>query len=59
MQNSLLICLLLLLCSQKYLALFEEELKKIQDDNMSQVKVAQCWKDSWKRSVHTIQSLYL
>ncbi|KAM8940878.1 coiled-coil domain-containing protein 180 [Lycaon pictus] len=43
----------------KYLALFEEELKKIQDDNMSQVKVAQCWKDSWKRSVHTIQSLYL
>ncbi|XP_027472751.1 coiled-coil domain-containing protein 180 isoform X1 [Zalophus californianus] len=43
----------------KYLALFEEELKKIQNDNMVQVKEAQSWKDSWKRSVHTIQGLYL
>ncbi|XP_044776536.1 LOW QUALITY PROTEIN: coiled-coil domain-containing protein 180 [Neomonachus schauinslandi] len=42
----------------KYLALFEEELKKIQDDNVVQVKEAQSWKDSWKRSVHTIQGLY-
>ncbi|XP_073083402.1 coiled-coil domain-containing protein 180 isoform X2 [Manis javanica] len=43
----------------KYLALFEEELKKIQDDNMSQVKEAQCWRDSWRSSVHAIQGLYL
>uniref|UniRef100_A0A667HDF1 Coiled-coil domain containing 180 n=1 Tax=Lynx canadensis TaxID=61383 RepID=A0A667HDF1_LYNCA len=43
----------------KYLALFEEELKKIQDDNTLQVKEAQHWKDSWKRSVDTIQGLYL
>ncbi|KAM9642245.1 coiled-coil domain-containing protein 180 [Trichechus inunguis] len=43
----------------KYLALFEEEMKKIQNDNMLQVKEAQRWKDSWKRSVHTIQGLYL
>ncbi|XP_029775512.1 coiled-coil domain-containing protein 180 [Suricata suricatta] len=43
----------------KYLALFEEELKKIQDDNTWQVKEAQRWKDSWKRSVDTIQGLYL
>ncbi|XP_054943061.1 coiled-coil domain-containing protein 180 isoform X1 [Physeter macrocephalus] len=43
----------------KYLASFEEELKKIQDDNILQVKEAQRWKDSWKRSVHTIQGLYL
>ncbi|XP_040337687.1 LOW QUALITY PROTEIN: coiled-coil domain-containing protein 180 [Herpailurus yagouaroundi] len=43
----------------KYLALFEEELKKIQDDNTLQVKEAQRWKDSWKRSVDTIQGLYL
>ena len=46
-------------CSQKYLASFEEEVKKIQDDNTLQVKEAQRWKDSWKRSVHTIQGLYL
>ncbi|KAF6327036.1 coiled-coil domain containing 180 [Rhinolophus ferrumequinum] len=43
----------------KYLASFEEELKKIQDDNTLQVKAAQRWKDSWKRSIHTIQGLYL
>ncbi|XP_045636591.1 LOW QUALITY PROTEIN: coiled-coil domain-containing protein 180 [Ursus americanus] len=43
----------------KYLALFEEELKKIQADNALQVKEAQSWKDSWKRSVHTIQGLYM
>ncbi|XP_039090675.1 coiled-coil domain-containing protein 180 isoform X1 [Hyaena hyaena] len=43
----------------KYLASFEEELKKIQDDNTLQVKEAQHWKDSWKRSVDTIQCLYL
>ncbi|XP_054440931.1 LOW QUALITY PROTEIN: coiled-coil domain-containing protein 180 [Pteronotus mesoamericanus] len=44
---------------RKYLALFEEELKKIQDDNTAQMKEAQRWKDSWKSSVHTIQGLYL
>ncbi|KAM5258480.1 coiled-coil domain-containing protein 180 isoform 2-T4 [Hipposideros larvatus] len=43
----------------KYLAGFEEELKKIRDDDISQVKAAQRWKDSWKSSVHTIQGLYL
>ncbi|XP_029058159.1 coiled-coil domain-containing protein 180 isoform X5 [Monodon monoceros] len=43
----------------KYLASFEEELKKIQDDSTLQVKEAQRWKDSWKRSVRTIQGLYL
>ncbi|XP_066223707.1 coiled-coil domain-containing protein 180 [Saccopteryx leptura] len=42
----------------KYLASFEEKLKEIQDFNMVQVKEVQRWKDSWKRSVHTIQSLY-
>ncbi|KAM8801888.1 coiled-coil domain-containing protein 180 [Rhynchonycteris naso] len=42
----------------KYLASFEEKLKEIQYDNMVQVKEAQRWKESWKRSVHTIQSLY-
>ncbi|XP_021100263.1 coiled-coil domain-containing protein 180 isoform X2 [Heterocephalus glaber] len=43
----------------KYLALFEEQLKKIHDDNVTQVKQAQCWKDSWIRSLDTIQGLYL
>ncbi|KAB1280424.1 Coiled-coil domain-containing protein 180 [Camelus dromedarius] len=43
----------------KYLALFEEELKKIEDDNTLQVREAQCWKDSWKRSVRTVHGLYL
>ncbi|XP_039712072.1 coiled-coil domain-containing protein 180 [Pteropus medius] len=43
----------------KYLVLFEEELKKIHDDNTLLVKEAQCWRDSWKSSVHTIQGLYL
>ncbi|KAM9082498.1 coiled-coil domain-containing protein 180 isoform 4-T7 [Megaptera novaeangliae] len=43
----------------KYLASFEEELKKIQDNSTLQVKEAQRWKDSWKRSVHTIRGLYL
>ncbi|XP_077003707.1 coiled-coil domain-containing protein 180 isoform X2 [Tamandua tetradactyla] len=43
----------------KYLALFEEELKKIQEDNALQMKEAQRWKDSWKLSMHTIQGLYL
>ncbi|XP_070287224.1 coiled-coil domain-containing protein 180 isoform X3 [Myotis yumanensis] len=42
----------------KYLALFEEELKKIQDENTVQVNEAQRWKNSWKRSVETLQSLY-
>ncbi|XP_059513402.1 coiled-coil domain-containing protein 180 [Myotis daubentonii] len=42
----------------KYLALFEEELKKIQDENTVQVNKAQRWKNSWKRSVETLQSLY-
>lgn len=46
-------------CSQKYLASFEKELKKIQEDNTLQVREAQRWKDNWKRSVHTIQDLYL
>uniref|UniRef100_A0A8D1M9A2 Coiled-coil domain containing 180 n=1 Tax=Sus scrofa TaxID=9823 RepID=A0A8D1M9A2_PIG len=43
----------------KYLASFEKELKKIQEDNTLQVREAQRWKDNWKRSVHTIQDLYL
>ncbi|XP_063505813.1 coiled-coil domain-containing protein 180 isoform X13 [Pongo pygmaeus] len=43
----------------KYLASFEEELKRIQDDCTSQMKEAQRWKDSWKQSLHTIQSLYV
>ncbi|XP_045878631.1 coiled-coil domain-containing protein 180 isoform X3 [Meles meles] len=43
----------------KYLALFEKELKKIQEDIMLQVKEAQSWKECWKRSVLTIQGLYL
>nr|XP_019584733.1 PREDICTED: coiled-coil domain-containing protein 180 isoform X2 [Rhinolophus sinicus] len=42
----------------KYLASFEEELKKIRDDNTLQVKAAQRWKDSWQSSIHTIQGLY-
>ncbi|XP_045418468.1 coiled-coil domain-containing protein 180 [Lemur catta] len=43
----------------KYLASFEEELKRIQNDNMCQVKEAQRWKDSWKQSLRTIQGLYV
>ncbi|XP_023561251.1 coiled-coil domain-containing protein 180 [Octodon degus] len=43
----------------KYLALFEEELKKIHNDNVTQVRQAQRWKDSWMRSLDTIQGLYL
>ncbi|XP_063450355.1 coiled-coil domain-containing protein 180 isoform X4 [Pan paniscus] len=43
----------------KYLASFEEELKRIQDDCTSQMKEAQRWKDSWKQSLHTIQGLYV
>ncbi|XP_033093929.1 LOW QUALITY PROTEIN: coiled-coil domain-containing protein 180 [Trachypithecus francoisi] len=43
----------------KYLASFEEELKRIQDDSTSQMKEAQRWKDSWKQSLHTIQGLYV
>ena len=46
-------------CSQKYLASFEEELKKVQEDTALQVKEAQRWKDSWSHSVHIIQGLYL
>lgn len=46
-------------CSQKYLASFEEELKKVQEDNALQVKEAQRWKDSWRHSVNIIQGLYL
>ncbi|KAM5329415.1 coiled-coil domain-containing protein 180 isoform 2-T3 [Glossophaga mutica] len=42
----------------KYLASFEAELKKIQDEYAAQVKEARRWKDSWKSSVHTIRSLY-
>ncbi|XP_045696693.1 coiled-coil domain-containing protein 180 isoform X2 [Phyllostomus hastatus] len=42
----------------KYLALFEGELKKIQDEYSAQAKEAKRWKDSWKSSVHTIRSLY-
>ncbi|XP_054582862.1 coiled-coil domain-containing protein 180 [Eptesicus fuscus] len=42
----------------KYLALFEEELKKTQEENTVQVNEAQRWKNSWQRSVHTLQSLY-
>ncbi|XP_030776144.1 LOW QUALITY PROTEIN: coiled-coil domain-containing protein 180 [Rhinopithecus roxellana] len=43
----------------KYLASFEGELKRIQDDCTSQMKEAQRWKDSWKQSLHTIQGLYV
>ncbi|KAM5298475.1 coiled-coil domain-containing protein 180 [Ctenodactylus gundi] len=43
----------------KYLALFEEELKKIHDDHAMQVNQAQRWKDGWMRSLGTIQGLYL
>ncbi|XP_053512070.1 coiled-coil domain-containing protein 180 isoform X2 [Artibeus jamaicensis] len=42
----------------KYLALFEGELKRIQDEHWTQVREAGRWKDSWKSSVHTIRSLY-
>ncbi|XP_014441491.1 coiled-coil domain-containing protein 180 isoform X2 [Tupaia chinensis] len=44
---------------QKYLDLFEEELKTIQDDTTSQMQEAQRWKDCWKRSKTTIEGLYL
>uniref|UniRef100_A0AC11D8Z6 Coiled-coil domain containing 180 n=1 Tax=Ovis aries TaxID=9940 RepID=A0AC11D8Z6_SHEEP len=43
----------------KYLASFEEELKKVQEHTTLQVKEAQRWKDSWKHSVNIIQGLYL
>ncbi|XP_069328241.1 coiled-coil domain-containing protein 180-like [Eulemur rufifrons] len=43
----------------KYLESFQEELKRIQDDNTCQVKEAQRWKDSWKQSLRTIQGLYV
>uniref|UniRef100_F6UYN7 Coiled-coil domain containing 180 n=1 Tax=Macaca mulatta TaxID=9544 RepID=F6UYN7_MACMU len=43
----------------KYLASFEEERKRIQDDCTFQMKEAQRWKDSWKQSLHTIQGLYV
>nr|XP_051712238.1 coiled-coil domain-containing protein 180 isoform X2 [Oryctolagus cuniculus] len=43
----------------KYLALFEEELRKMQTEHLRQVKEAQRWKESWKRSLSTIQGLYL
>nr|XP_021521172.1 coiled-coil domain-containing protein 180 isoform X6 [Aotus nancymaae] len=43
----------------KYLASFEEELKRIHDDCISQMKEAQRWKDSWKQSMHTLQALYV
>nr|XP_034491854.1 coiled-coil domain-containing protein 180 [Marmota flaviventris] len=42
----------------KYLALFEAELKKIQNDHNVQVEEAQRWKESWKCSLQTIHSLY-
>ncbi|XP_049623618.1 coiled-coil domain-containing protein 180 [Suncus etruscus] len=43
----------------KYLTLFEEQLKTIQDKNALLKKRAQCWKESWQRSVKSLQSLYL
>ncbi|XP_075415622.1 coiled-coil domain-containing protein 180 [Tenrec ecaudatus] len=43
----------------KYMASFEEETKKIQRESALQLKEAQCWKDTWKRAVRTIQGLYL
>uniref|UniRef100_A0A8C6QA45 Coiled-coil domain containing 180 n=1 Tax=Nannospalax galili TaxID=1026970 RepID=A0A8C6QA45_NANGA len=43
----------------KYLILFDKELKKIQDDFRTLEMEAQLWKDSWKRSLDTIQGLYL
>ncbi|XP_037599645.1 coiled-coil domain-containing protein 180 isoform X1 [Cebus imitator] len=43
----------------KYLASFEEELNRIHNDCISQMKEAQRWKDSWKQSMHTIEALYV
>ncbi|XP_069866287.1 coiled-coil domain-containing protein 180 isoform X1 [Dipodomys merriami] len=43
----------------KFLASYAEMLKKIQDESTAQIKDAQRWKDSWKRSIDTLQGLYL
>lgn len=50
---------LLLPSLQKYLALFEKELKTIKDHTMTLELEAQHWKESWKLSLDTIHSLYL
>lgn len=44
---------------QKYLVLFDKELKTIQNNFRTLELEAQRWKDSWKRSLDTIQSLYV
>lgn len=49
---------LLLFSSQKYLALFEMERKKIQKNHNIWAEEAQRWKESWKCSLDTIHSLY-
>ncbi|XP_051017528.1 coiled-coil domain-containing protein 180 [Acomys russatus] len=43
----------------KYLALLEKELKTIQAHTRTLELEAQHWKDSWRRSLDTIQALYL
>ncbi|XP_028626104.1 coiled-coil domain-containing protein 180 [Grammomys surdaster] len=42
----------------KYLALFDKELKGIQDYFKTLLSESQRWKESWKRSLSTIQTLY-
>ncbi|EDL02385.1 mCG14146 [Mus musculus] len=42
----------------KYLALFDKELKGIQDHFRKLLLESQRWKESWKRSLSTIQTLY-
>ncbi|CAO2580667.1 Coiled-coil domain-containing protein 180 [Lemmus lemmus] len=43
----------------KYLALFDKELKNIQNHFKTLELEAQRWKESWKRSLGTIQTLYI
>ncbi|XP_060235849.1 LOW QUALITY PROTEIN: coiled-coil domain-containing protein 180 [Meriones unguiculatus] len=43
----------------KYLGLFEKELKNIKDHTTTLELEAQHWKESWRLSLDTIQSLYL
>lgn len=50
---------LLLALLQKFLALFDKELKNIREHTRTLELEAQRWKDSWKRSIDTLQALYL
>ncbi|NP_001414613.1 coiled-coil domain-containing protein 180 isoform X1 [Rattus norvegicus] len=43
----------------KYLALFDKEMKSIQDRFRTLLLESRRWKESWKRSLSTIQTLYL